>query len=317
MFNKPVLFMMFARLESALKVFERIRAVRPRRIFLAADGPRVDHPGEDQKCIEVRERIVGAIDWECEIHTLFRKENLGCKYAIASAISWFFENVEDGVILEDDCLPELSFFSFCEAMLDKFSNESRIGHIGGFNCQEGIVRGTGSYYFSKYFHVWGWASWRRAWDGYEVDMNDYPQFSAERALHNLFNNSFIENYWDKKFSLTYQGKVDTWDYQWVYRNFKADRISIIPNVNLIRNIGFTSEGTHTKTALPKIERLVTGEMRTISHPVFILPDVEADLFTYREHCGLRMSEKTLLEKAAYKVGRIKNKIRNLLCPRSS
>jgi hypothetical protein len=146
-------------------VFERIRAIKPHKLFIAADGPRLDRSAEIEKCLQARE-IISQIDWQCELKTLFKAENSGPFWGPVSAISWFFKEVEEGIILEDDCLPDLSFFTFCEQLLEYYRNETKIMHISGSNFQFGQKHGKDSYYFSKYTHVWGWATWKRAWQHY-------------------------------------------------------------------------------------------------------------------------------------------------------
>jgi hypothetical protein len=164
--------MIFRRPDFTSRVFEQIRNVRPARLYIAADGPRSGREGEQQLCIETR-AIIEQIDWDCELKTLFREKNLGCKMAISSAIDWFFEQEEEGIILEDDCLPNQSFFRFCDTMLEKYRNDDRIRHISGCNLQHGKKWGTASYYFSNLTHAWGWANWRRVWKDYDRDLKLY------------------------------------------------------------------------------------------------------------------------------------------------
>ena len=282
----PVLFLVFNRPDTTRKVLEAIRNARPQKLFVAADGPRDDHPRDAERCAEVLQIIEGAVDWECDVRYLKREKNLGCRIAVSAAISWFFQNVGEGVILEDDCLPVPQFFGFCSSLLAHFRDVPRVAHIGGFNCQNGRARGAGSYYFSRYFHVWGWASWRRAWDGYDVDMRDYPEFLASGALENLFERKSVRAFWKDIFDATAAGHVNAWDYQWAYRNFKDDRLAVIPNSSMIENIGFGENATHTSTRVrqdPVVDRAAPEE---VTHPQFILPSRAADDFTYRHHLGL-------------------------------
>lgn len=285
-FSTPVLFIVFNRPETTRRVFEAIRQAAPARLFVAADGPRIDKPGDVKKCDEVFSIVKSGIDWPCEVQYLRREHNLGCKNAVSSAIDWFFKNVEEGIILEDDCLPSPSFFPFCAELLNRYRNESRVAHIGGFNCQAGQPRGTASYYFSRYFHVWGWASWRRAWYGYDPVMKDYSQFLAEGILDKLFERKAPREFWKRNFDAVVSGLIDTWDYQWVYRNFKDDRLAAVANYNLVENIGFGEGATHTGSALKGLSRVSNRLPSEIAHPLFIVPDRTADDFTYRHHVGL-------------------------------
>ena len=184
-FNTPILFLIFNRPDTTFKVFEEIRKIKPAKLYIAADGPRPNVIGEEEKCTASR-NIIKQVDWDCDVKTLFREKNLGCKIAVSSAISWFFENVEEGIILEDDTFPTQSFFWFCQELLDFYRNDSRIMHISGNNFQLGKIRGEGSYYFSKYNHIWGWATWKRAWRFYDVSLNTFPIFVQRKVIKNIF-----------------------------------------------------------------------------------------------------------------------------------
>lgn len=228
-FETPILFMVFNRPDKTRRVFEQIRAINPKYLYIAADGRRENKENELQKCEEVK-TIVSNIDWDCEAKFLFRSENLGCSKAVISAIDWFFKNEESGIILEDDCYPDLSFFPYCNDLLTKYNEDSRVMIISGSNL--GMKFGNSSYYFSKYGQIWGWATWRRAWEKFEktVDLNH----------HDIkFNSLHEKNYWQKNFS-----KI-IWDVQWaVYSVWKNNGIAILPNENLISNIGFGPDATN-------------------------------------------------------------------------
>jgi hypothetical protein len=226
------------------------------------------------------------VTWKCKVEYLIQKSNLGCRNAVAEAISWLFEKTEQGIILEDDCLPVPQFFPFCTNLLDRYRNEQRVGQIGGFNCQFGRVRGSASYYFSKYFHVWGWASWRRAWAGFDIDMKDYDLFLEERALERLFSRRSIRDFWKDNFEEVARRGGNTWDYQWAYHNFKMDRLAVVPNWNMVENIGFGDSSTHTGSRNSRLPDPVHNAPREIVHPSFILPCPEADDYTYRHHLRL-------------------------------
>ena len=279
MFQKPILFLIFNRFDTTKVVFEAIRRVRPLKLYVAADGHRENKEGEKEAC-ELTRGIIDSIDWKCEVKKLYREKNLGCKMAISSACDWFFENEEEGIILEDDCLPDPSFFTFCEHMLEYYRNQDRIMHIAGINFQFGRKRGTGSYYFSRNSHVWGWASWRRAWKFYDVSMKSFPEFKKRKKL-----NGFINLWWERsfilnKFEKTYNGEIDTWDYQWNFAIWNQNGLAIIPNQNLISNIGFDKKATHT-TYNSKFAKISTSSINEITHPPKIEINVEADDFSFR------------------------------------
>lgn len=179
--NCPVLFLIFNRPDTTRKVFAEIRRAKPARLYIAADGPRKERTTDIALCEQTRD-IINEIDWPCQSYTLYRKENLGCKLAVSSAINWFFEREESGIILEDDCLPHPTFFKFCEIMLERYKDDTRVMHIGGSNFQEGMIRGDGDYYYSKWTPVWGWASWRRAWKNYDVNMVKWIEFKKNNYV---------------------------------------------------------------------------------------------------------------------------------------
>lgn len=276
----PVLFLIFNRPDTTKQVFDRIRQAKPRYLFVAADGPRIDRPADEEKCLTTR-KITENIDWPCEVQTLYRDQNLGCRLAVSSAISWFFEKVEEGIILEDDCLPHPDFFSFCRLMLETYRTNREVMHITGGNFQFGRIRGEASYYFSRIAHIWGWATWRRAWKQYDVDMNDYPVFLRNRERSGFFADIESEKYWLFYFDRVYK-KAGTWDYQWTYAVMKNKGYCIIPNVNLISNIGFGNQATHAEKKTDPVANMPTQPLGPIIHPVAIKFNQEADLFTIRE-----------------------------------
>ncbi len=281
MLNTPVLFLIFNRPDTTRQVFAKIREIQPRQLFIAADGPR-NIPGEAEKCALTRKTVMDAIDWDCEVKTLFRTENLGCGLAVSDAISWFFDSVEMGIILEDDCLPDPTFFSFCETLLDKYKNDERVSIIGGTNYQlENNT--TDSYYFSIYSHIWGWATWRRTWKLYEYNITSYDK----KIIRNHFKTCKETNYWDSIYkNPDTLKKINTWDYQLQYVNFKHNKISIIPNTNLVKNIGLLN-GTHTGTEVPDFHfKRRFGNIEKIIHPIYIQRDYEADLYFYENMLSL-------------------------------
>jgi hypothetical protein len=255
--HTPILFLIFNRPDTTAKVFAAIREARPAKLYVAADGPRTGRQGEEEQCRLTRE-IATAIDWECELHTIFREHNLGCKDAVNSAITWFFEQEEEGIILEDDCHPHPDFFPFCEKMLEKYRNDEQVMMIGGTNYLLDQLDIAESYCFSRYFPIWGWASWRRAWDKYDLSMKEWPRLKAQGALKSFYSQRFMQRYVSNMFEDAWAGHLATWDIQWFYSCLFNNALSIIPRVNLISNIGFV--GTHT-----------SGDTQNNAFPVFDLP----------------------------------------------
>jgi len=277
-----ILLLIFNRLETTKKVFSEIRKVKPKKLFIAADGPREEKREEKRKCEEVR-KITENINWQCEVKRLYRNKNLGCKRAVSSAIDWFFENVDSGIILEDDCLPNASFFRFCQEMLRKYKEENKIFHIGGDNFQPLRRQHKNSYYFSKYTHIWGWATWRRAWKYYDVNMKSWPEIKRKGSLNKFWKFYWEKQYWKTIFDATYSGKIDTWDYQWLYTAWVNNALSIIPGVNLVRNIGFRSDSTHTSGKSKSFE-IKTREMEfPLKHPKSLIENLKGDNYTTRKN----------------------------------
>lgn len=282
--NLPILFLVFNRPHTTQRVFEAIRQARPPRLYVAADGPRANREGEVEKVKQVR-KIVTQVDWPCEVKILFREKNLGCKTAVSSAISWFFEHEERGIILEDDCLPHLDFFRFCEELLEYYADDNRVWVITGNNFQDAQVRGNGSYYFSKYSHCWGWASWRRAWEKYEVGISFWPEWKKSTDWQKKIPDPVERRYWERPFDWVYQGKIDTWDYQWTATVWYYGGLTAIPNVNLVSNIGFGSDATHTLSINHPHANLPVFPIGDVHHPKEVAVDVEADRYTFDEHFG--------------------------------
>ena len=245
------------------------------------------------------------VDWDCEVKTLFRDKNLGCKIAISSAIDWFFEHEEMGIILEDDCLPHPTFFRFCEELLEKYRDDERIAIISGNNFQFGRKRTNYSYYFSRYPHIWGWASWRRAWKNYDVDMKIWSEIRNGNWLQDLFKDKKSVQYWANIFEKTYQGKINSWDYMWTFSCWIQNALTVIPNVNLISNIGFGLDASHTK-ATTKLSNISTSPIEfPLKHPNFIIRDTLADDFTQRN-----IFELSIITRAKMKATEFLYKIKN-------
>lgn len=241
-FKTPVLYLVFNRLDTVKKTFPEIQKAKPEQLFIACDGPRNEK--EKAKTDAVRKYILDNINWKCEVNTLFRDKNLGCKYAVAGAIDWFFENVEWGIILEDDCLPSQSFFRFCQEMLEKYKNNKKVMQISGTNI-EGKGDVSKDYFFSKVFSIWGWATWKRAWDKYDVEMKLWGGINQWEFIRKI-NRDLIDQIRSKRlYDLIYHNKMDTWDYQWSFICQLNNGMDVIPGVNLITNIGFEKDSTHT------------------------------------------------------------------------
>ena len=248
--RSPILFLVFNRPDTTAKVFERIRAAKPPRLYVAADGPRAGRTGELEACRQVRD-IATQVDWPCELKTLFQERNLGCKIGVSTGISWFFEQEPEGVILEDDVLPDPSFFGYCDELLEKYRFDERVGMISGSNLISSRVECGESYFFSKIPLIWGWAAWRRSWQPYDVTLKNWPLWDRRGGLQKLFpNKPLVISYWRDAFNRVFDGKLNTWDYQLMFTRWSNGGLTIIPKNNLTDNLGYGANATHTSQHKP-------------------------------------------------------------------
>ena len=242
--NTAVLFLVFNRPDLTKQVFQEIRKIKPPRLYVAADGPRAEKIGELEKVEQVR-KIATQVDWECEVKTLFREKNLGGGRAVSSAITWFFENEEMGIILEDDCLPSQSFFWFCEELLERYKNDMRIMLVSGYNKQETWSSNQYDYFFSHFGGIWGWASWKRAWQHYDFEMRQLEEFTKFKNFKHLLGNK-LGLIREKQMKNVFLKDIDFWDYQWGFARHINSGLACVPSKNLVENIGFGEDATHTQ-----------------------------------------------------------------------
>ena len=280
-----VLFLIFNRPDTTEQVFEAIRQAKPKQLFVAADGPRIDRPGEEEKCAQVR-KIATQVDWDCEVKTLFRDENIGCRVAVSSAIDWFFENEEEGIILEDDCLPSQSFFWFCEELLERYRRDMRVMIVSGYNKQEIWNPGKYDYFFSHFGGIWGWASWRRAWILYDGEMKDLECFIENNYFEFLLGKR-LGNVRKKQMINVIRNDVDTWAYQWGFTRHMNSGLACVPSKNLVENIGFGPEATHTtgknRRVIKKHEINLPTHLNTI-----VVPNHEYDILFHEKRSFFSM-----------------------------
>ncbi len=281
MYSTPILLLIFNRPDLTERVFSVVKEMKPARLFIAADGPRDHKPGEHELCNDARSVILNNIDWPCEVTTLFRDKNLGCKIAVSSAITWFFEHVESGIILEDDTVPDKSFFSFCSEMLDKYKDNEQITQIAGFNLMGDFTEGEASYFFSKIGGIWGWASWRRVWKHYDISIKSWGTPESKDTVKRFLGSSQWFNQLKPFFDKVFLQQYDTWDYQWVYTQLNLQGMAIIPKVNLVENIGFRNDATHTKDDNSFIEKLKSHVLDVpLIHPFEFLPSMKYASFYF-------------------------------------
>lgn len=275
----PVVFIIFKRPDTTAKVFEAIRQAKPPKLLIIADGARPDIPEEAEKCAAAR-AIIDRVDWDCKILKNYSEINLGCTKRVSSGLDWVFQQVEEAIILEDDCLPNISFFQYCEELLEFYRHDQRIMNISGNNFQYGHKSTKYSYYFSRYPHIWGWATWRRAWQYYDVNMEYWNEVRDNNLLNHILETKKTRKYWGEIFKDTYNHRINTWDYQWILACWIQNGLSITPEINLVSNIGFDLEATCTKDANSFFARNPTKQISLpLNHPYYVVCNKFADNFT--------------------------------------
>jgi hypothetical protein len=280
----PIAFCIYNRPQVTSRVFEAIANVKPKRLLIIADGPNSNRPN-DALLVEQTRNIATRIHWDCELETNFAATNLGCAKRMATGLSWAFEQAEELIILEDDCLPDASFFGFCESLLARFRDDEDIMMISGDNFQP-AKRTDASYYFSRWPHIWGWASWRRAWKNFELEIPDWKMTRSSNELLSEFCDraNFCEDterqFWCQIFDQIHVGSIDTWDFSWAYACWKNAGLTILPTVNLVSNIGFGESATHTTDASSRLANIPAKSLSELVHPLEIQRDTIADDFTW-------------------------------------
>ncbi len=255
----PVLIIAYKRYDTTRKVVDAVRAAGTREVYFAANAPNPNSPNDERQCSQVRS-LIDDFRPSVKVHTLFRTQHLSAKESIVSAIDWFFDNVHEGIILEDDCVPALSFFPFCGEMLAKYRNEPTVMHIGASNFQPSQNWDSRSYYFSRYSYIWGWATWRRAWKTFDVTLEELSQHDFGRTVDARFRSDAERSYWCLLYRYLMGGQIDTWDYQWNFSVWAKGGYSIVPGVNMVSNIGFGNHATNTTSADSKFANLPVREI---------------------------------------------------------
>jgi hypothetical protein len=277
----PVAFLFFNRPEAVRQSFPAIRAYKPKQLLLVSDGPRANHPTDAENCNACRQIIEEMIDWECEVYRNYSPENLGCRERVSSGIDWVFENVEEAIIVEDDCVPSASFFTFCEELLTKYRDNPSVMMISGFNCLQ-RPQNRYSFYTARTGIIWGWATWRSRWRLYDVSMKDWPEMRDNNQLSKYIDHPLILEYWNERFDRVYNKLIDTWDYQWIYTIFKHQGVCCYPNVNLVQNVGFGAAATHTLDPKNYLSRIKPGQIkRPVTFPPTVSPQRGVDFRIFR------------------------------------
>lgn len=275
----PVVLIIFRRPQTTARVLDALRQAKPKTLFVVADAPRSDKPGEAEKCAATR-ALMQTIDWDCQVLENYADSNLGSSHRVPTGLDWVFEQVDRAIILEDDCVPNPSFFPFCEELLERYAEDQRIGTISGNNFQAIQPSCADSYYFSRYHHSWGWATWRRAWQYFDGEMTYWPQVRDQHLLGGILNEPRALNYWEEIFQQVYEGEIDSWDYLWSVSGWLQSFLNILPSVNLVSNIGFGADASHTNQSDHPLANLPARAIAfPLQHPPFIMRDETADRYT--------------------------------------
>ncbi len=315
-YTTPILFIIFNRAEVASITFEAIKKIKPQKLYIAADGPRENSKEDIEKCKKTRE-IVKKIDWDCEVKTLFREENIGVVKGVTSAVDWLFEHEEKGIILEDDCFPSDTFFTYACDLLEKYENNEKIMHISGSNFIETSELKETSYYFSKFASCWGWASWRRAWQKYDINLiENISEKEYLTTLKSVIQSKYHYNYFQNHLNYHRKGDDNIWDWRWTFCIWYNNGIVINPKVNLIKNIGYGEDATTSKgenEARNKISELKLFQIENVQHP----KNIEIDLILEKRIQNIYNPPLTLKAKIKRTIGffipeKMKLAIKNIL-----
>ncbi|MBI4784296.1 MAG: glycosyltransferase family 2 protein [Oscillatoriophycideae cyanobacterium NC_groundwater_1537_Pr4_S-0.65um_50_18] len=279
--NTAIAFFIFKRPDTTERVFKAIQQVKPSRLLVVADGPRSDRPGEVEQCAATR-AIIDRVDWDCEVLKNYSEVNLGCAKRVSSGLDWVFSLVEEAIILEDDCVPHLTFFEFCEELLSRYRHDTRIMSISGQNVQLGHESTHTSYYFSRYNHCWGWATWKRAWHEFDFSMKLWPEVRDNNVLKDILLDDRAVKYWSRIFQNTSDQKYNSWAYRWTLACWLQGGLSIISSVNLVSNVGFSLDATNTQTiaANNPYAAMPTQPIQfPLQHPKYVVRNSQADTIT--------------------------------------
>jgi hypothetical protein len=278
MLETPVALIIFNRPDTTERVFAEIARAKPRRLLVIADGPRRERPGESERCAAAR-AVVQRVDWDCDVETDFSDVNLGCGRRVATGIGWVFEQVDEAIILEDDCIPHPTFFRFCAELLTRYRHDERVMHIGGGGFQLGRSNDALSYFFSRHYPSWGWASWRRAWQHFDIGLTLWPALRDKGWLREIVGDDRLIEHWHRMLDLAHAGldNVNAWDFQWTFACWVQNGLAVLPHATLVSNVGFRSDATHTRQPSDRIGHLPTAAMPfPLKHPQYMLRDADAD-----------------------------------------
>jgi hypothetical protein len=290
----PVVLIVFNRPETTKKVFEQIRKAKPAELFIIADGARSNVAGEEKLCKEVKS-IVENVDWECAVYKDYANENLGCKVRVSSGLKWVFQHTDRAIILEDDCLPHPSFFRFCQELLRFYKDDEEVNLIAGSNFISSYSNKNYSYYFSVFHHFWGWATWKRSWELFNLEMGDWQELKRNKQLSQIIPDNKSAKYWETIFDEVYTGKISSsWAYHWYYSSWQNKKLAVVPSVNLVSNIGFGQHATHTKKLKNIRANIPLEDIHfPLIHPPEVKSDVKSDMIEAKKIFRFKGKEKII------------------------
>ncbi len=298
----PVVLIIFNRPSHTQQVFEVIRQAQPAKLLVIADGPRANRPDDQQKCVAAR-AIIDRVDWDCEVIKNYSELNLGCDPRIIDGLNWVFDIVEEAIILEDDCVPDPTFFTYCEELLERYRHDERIMNISGQNVLFGHKRTEYSYYFSRFTLCWGWATWRRAWQSFDVYLKLWPEVRDRKFMKDILEDPYAVKVWERTAQMLYDGRLTGWDFKWMFACWLQNGLCIISDRNLVTNIGYGAEATHNHDEKDPYIKMATQAMNfPLKHPPFIIRDLEAD----------KLIQRTLFDYDPNIFKKIKNKLKKSL-----
>jgi len=274
MFQVPILLVLYNRVADTHNLFQVIKALKPSQLYVAADGAIHNDRLDYLNCLKTRAVILP--EWECDVHEFYNEEHYGKSKMIYQAISWFFSNVDEGIILFDDTMPNMDFFYYCEELLLKYRNEYKVSHIGGTNFQKRFQRGNASYYFSAYSTTWGFATWADRWKNFDLKMTELDDVDFGKIVSNYVEKPKEKNYWTRRFNILKKFDLDIWEYQYNYHIWYHNGLCISPNVNLVTNVGLKNRKRKIRKLIRQAEKILP-----LTHPEEIVQNIEADRYAFK------------------------------------
>lgn len=295
--STPVVLPIHDRPEETARVAEAVAAVEPPTLYVVADGPEAGDPDAAERCRAARQAVERAIDWNPEVHRRYRERNHGVE-SVAEGLDWVFEREPEAIVVEDDCVPNRDFFRFCEAMLERYRDDDRVMAVNGTN-RLGTWGGRGDYHFVTYQGVWGWATWREAWERYDPEMSGWPDPEVQGRIREAIGDDERFAYQRERFQRRYDGESVAWSKPWQYTMYLHGGLAVVPPKNLVSNVGFGEGAIHTTDPDSPLADLARYGLE---FPLEEPPSIEPDR-AYERECFERFRRTGRLEAAAERLER--------------